>query len=41
MRKEPQNSPKSEKHNRVDSGFEGPDGRKKPAAKKPAAKKEK
>lgn len=38
MRKEPNNSPKTEKHNRVDSGFEGPDGRKE-KAKKPAPKK--
>lgn len=37
MKKEPQNSPKTEKHNRVDSGFEGPDGRK-AEAKKPAKK---
>ena len=40
MRKEPNNSPKTEKHVRVDSGFEGPDGRK-AKVKKPAPKKDK
>ena len=40
MSKDANNSPKTEKHNRVDSGFEGPDGRK-AKAKKPAPKKDK